>query len=192
VFHLCCRSRRSRTPASTLARREKRLEKLAQARAKIEARAKERFEREAAEHKAKLAAREAKAKATGNKPTGEPPQPPVEGARPTDQINLTDEASRIMPVAGGGFEQCYNAQAVVAADSLLVIAAQVVQAPNDQQQIEPMLEQIGTLPEDLGKPETLLADTGYFSEANVALPSDRRALLSTALLCMAGSPAVFR
>ena len=121
-----------------LARREKRLAKLAQARAKIEARAKERFEREAAEHKAKLAAREAKAKATGNKPTGKPPQPPVEGARPTDQINLTDEASRIMPVAGGGFEQCYNAQAVVAADSLLVIAAQVVQAPNDKQQIEPL------------------------------------------------------
>jgi hypothetical protein len=57
----------------------------------------------------------------------------LEGARPTDQINLTDEASRIMPVAGGGFEQCYNAQAVVAADSLLVIAAQVVQAPNDKQ-----------------------------------------------------------
>jgi transposase len=143
-----------------LARREKRLAKLAQARAKIEARAKERFEREAAEHKAKLAAREAKAKATGNKPTGKPPQPPVEGARPTDQINLTDEA---------GFEQCYNAQAVVAADSLLVIAAQVVQAPNDKQQIEPMLERIDTLPEELGKPETLLADTGYFSEANVAL-----------------------
>ena len=72
-------------------------------------------------------------------------------------------------VAGGGFEQCYNAQAVVAADSLLVIAAQVVQSPDDKQQIEPMLERIGTLPEDLGKPETLLADTGYFSEANVAL-----------------------
>ena len=91
-----------------LARREKRLAKLAQARAKIEARAKERFEREAAEHKAKLAVREAKAKATGNKPTGKPPQPPMEGARPTDQINLTDEASSIMPVAGGGFEQCYT------------------------------------------------------------------------------------
>ena len=49
----------------------------------------------------------------------------------------------------------------MAADSLLVIAAQVVQSPNDKQQIEPMLERIGTLPEDLGKPETLLADTGY-------------------------------
>ena len=30
-----------------------------------------------------------------------------------------------------------------------------------------MLERIGTLPEDLGKPEKL--HTGYFSEANVAL-----------------------
>jgi transposase len=152
-----------------LARREQRLAKLAEARAKIEARAKERFEREVAEHKAKLAAREAKTAATGKKPTGKPPQPPAEGALPTDQINLTDEASRIMPVAGGGFEQCYNAQAVVVAESLLVIAAHVVQAPNDKQQIEPMLERIGALPGELGKPDTLLADNGYFSEANVAL-----------------------
>jgi hypothetical protein len=104
---------------------------------------------------------------TGKKPGGKPPQPPVEGALPTDQINLTDKASRIMPVAGGGFEQCYNAQAVVATESLLVVAAQVVQAPNDKQQIEPMLAKIDALPERLGEVETLLADTGYFSEANV-------------------------
>jgi transposase len=151
------------------ARREERLAKLAAARAKIEARAKERYEREKAEHEAKLAARKAKEEATGKKPGGKPPRPPVEGALPTDQINLTDEASRIMPVAGGGFEQCYNAQAVLATESLLVVAAQVVQAPNDKQQIEPMLTKIGTLPENLGKPDTLLADSGYFSEANVAL-----------------------
>ncbi len=73
-----------------------------------------------------------------------------------------------MPVAGGGFEQCYNAQAVVAADSLLVVAGDVVQAPNDKQQIEPMLERIGALPADLGRPDTLLGDNGYFSAANVA------------------------
>jgi hypothetical protein len=58
---------------------------------------------------------------------------------------------------------------VVATESLLVVAAQVVQAPNDKQQIEPMLTKIGSLPENLGKPDTLLADSGYFSEANVAL-----------------------
>jgi transposase len=150
-----------------LARREARLAKLAEARAKIEARAKERFERERAEYEAKLAARQAKAEATGRKPSGKPPQPPVEAPLPTDQINLTDEASRIMPVAGGGFEQCYNAQAAVAADSLLVVAIDVVQAANDKQQIEPMVEKLKALPEELGKPETLLADNGYFSAGNV-------------------------
>ena len=95
------------------------------------------------------------------------PQPPVAGPLPTDQVNLTDEGSRIMPVAGGGFEQCYNAQAAVAAGSLLVIAADVVQAPNDKQQLEPMLGKIADLPDELGKVEELLADNGYFSEGNV-------------------------
>ena len=151
-----------------LARREERLAKLAEARARIEARAKERFERERAEHEARIAARDAKAAKTGRKPRGKPPQPPVEGPEPADQINLTDEQSRIMPVAGGGFEQCYNAQAVVAAGSLLVVAADVVQAPTDKRQLSPMLDKLAALPEDLGKPETLLADNGYFSAANVA------------------------
>jgi hypothetical protein len=86
---------------------------------------------------------------------GRTPQPPVEGALPTDQINLTDEDSRIMPVAGGGFEQCYNAQAVVAADSLLVVAADVVQAANDKQQLAPMVEKLAALPDELGKSESL-------------------------------------
>jgi len=151
-----------------LARREDRLARLAEARATIEARAKERFEREQAEHQAKLAAREAKAKATGKKPGGKPPQPPAEGPRPSDQINLTDAESRIMPVTRGGFEQCYNAQAVVAAGSLLVVAAAVTQAPNDKQQLAPMLDRLAVLTAELGQPEVLLADTGYFSAANVA------------------------
>jgi transposase len=151
-----------------LARREERLRKIAAARAKIEARAKERHAREQAEHEAKLAARAAKTAATGKKPSGKPPEPPNAGPVPGDQINLTDEDSRIMPVAGGGFDQCYNAQAAVAAGSLLVIAVDVVQAANDKQQLEPMLGKIGALPEDLGAPETLLADAGYFSAANVA------------------------
>jgi IS5 family transposase len=42
-----------------------------------------------------------------------------------------------------------------------------VQAANDKQQIEPALEQLAQLPEPLGTPETLLADSGYFSAANV-------------------------
>lgn len=150
-----------------LARREERLRQMAEARAKIEARAKERHGRELAEHEAKLAARAAKTAATGKKPGGKPPEPPAEGPLPGDQINLTDEESRIMPVAGGGFEQCYNAQAAVAAGSLLVVAVDVVGATNDKQQLEPMLGRIDALPEELGEPETLLADAGYFSAANV-------------------------
>ncbi len=150
-----------------LARREERLRKIAEARATIEARARERHAREKAEHDARMAAREAKTAATGKKPGGKPPQPPTEGPLPSDQVNLTDEESRIMPVAGGGFDQCYNAQAAVAAGSLLVVAVDVVQAPNDKSQVEPMLEKIGALPEALGEAENLLADTGYFSAANV-------------------------
>ncbi len=91
-----------------LARREKRVAAIARACATIEARAKERHAREQAEHDAKMAA-------TGKKPGGHVPAPPAEGPFPTDQVNLTDEESRIMPVAGGGVEQCYNAQAAVAA-----------------------------------------------------------------------------
>ena len=150
-----------------LARRETRLAAIARAKATIEARAKERHAREQAEHDAKMAERAAKTAATGKKPSGRVPQPPVEGPLATDQVNLTDEASRIMPVAGGGFEQCYNAQAVVAAGSLLVIAADVVQAPNDKQQLEPMLDKIADLPDALGEVGELLADNGYFSEGNV-------------------------
>ena len=48
-----------------------------------------------------------------------------------------------------------------------MIAIDVVQAPNDKQQIEPMLGKIAELPDELGKAEELLADNGYFSEANV-------------------------
>jgi Transposase DDE domain/Transposase domain (DUF772) len=151
-----------------LARREERLHKIAEARATIEARANERHAREQAEHEAKLAARAAKTVATGKKPGGKPPEPPAAGPLPGDQINLTDAESRIMPVAGGGFDQCYNAQAAVAAGSLLVVVADGVQAPSDKQQLEPMLGKIDGLPEELGAAETLLADTGYFSAANVA------------------------
>jgi transposase len=152
---------------SELARRQDRLRKLAEARAKIEARARERFVAERAGHEAKMAERAAKTAATGKKPGGRAPEPPVETPLPGDQINLTDEESRIMPMAGGGFGQCYNAQAVVSEGSLLVVAAGVAQAPNDKQQLSPMLDKLADLPDELGKPETLLADNGYFSAANV-------------------------
>ena len=150
-----------------LARREDRVARLAEAKAKIAARATARLAREQAEYEAKIKAREERAQTTGKKPGGRPPQPPAAGPGSTDQVNLTDEDWRIMPVAGGGFEQCYNAQATVAGGSLLVVANDVVQATNDKEQIAPMLARLTRLPQALGKPETLLADSGYFSAANV-------------------------
>jgi len=57
-----------------LARRESRLAAIAEAKAKIEARAGERLAREQAEHQSKLAARAEQDKRTGKKPGGRPPE----------------------------------------------------------------------------------------------------------------------
>ena len=111
--------------------------------------------------------RAAKAAATGQKRRGRPPVPPVEGPGSTDQVDLTDEEGRIMPVPGGGFEQCTNAQACVAAGCLLVVATDVVQAANDKRQVEPMLGKLGALPAEPGQVGTPLADTGCCSGADV-------------------------
>ncbi len=150
-----------------LARREARLAAIAVAKVTLEARAAERFAREQSDYEAKLAARAARAAASGRKPGGKAPQAPTPGPRPSDQINLTDEESRIMPVSGGGFEQCYNAQAMVDTASMLVLVPQVTQASNDKQQLTPMLAQLGAHSDDLPQPKQLVADAGYFSEANV-------------------------
>lgn len=148
-------------------RREDRLAAIATAKAKIEGRAQVRYEQEQAEHEAKLAARAKKEAETGKKLGGKVPKPPEAGPRADDQINLTDEESRIMKVAGGGFDQSYNAQAVVDTESMLVLVAQVSQDTNDKRQVVPMVERLQANPEGLKQPETLLADTGYFSESNV-------------------------
>lgn len=156
-----------------IARRETRLAAIAAAKAKIEARAAERFAHEQAEYEAKLAKRQAKA-GTGKKPGGKPPKPPQAGPRAEDQINLTDEDSRIMKVAGDGFEQCYNAQAVVDTESMLVVVPHVTAAGNDKEQVEPMVARIQALPEGLNQPGQLLADTGFFSERNVQCCHDAK------------------
>ena len=148
--------------------RQDRLAAIGQARATIEARARDREGRERAEYEAKIAVRQSQEKATGKKPRGRAPQPPVPGPRPDDQVNLTDADSRIMKVPAGGFEQCYNAQAAVDTESMLVVAAQVTQAANDKEQVEPMVQKVQANPEGLNQPHTLLADTGYYSEHNVA------------------------
>jgi hypothetical protein len=149
-----------------IARREERLKQMAEAKAKIEKRAKARHQAEQQTYAEKAARREALRQA-GKKPRGKEPKPPSEGPRDGDQINLTDEQSRIMPAPGGRFEQAYNAQAVVDTDSLLIVTTSVTQDTNDKRQIEPALNRIAALPKALGRVDTLLADTGYFSQANV-------------------------
>ena len=150
-----------------LARREERLAAIRQAKAQIEARAAERDALEQADFEAKIKVREEKTARTGKKPGGKPPAPPSAGVRPSDQVNLTDEDSRILPATGKGFEQSYNAQAAVDTESLLIVATGMAQVATDKQQVAPMLDVLAGLPEALGRVERLLADNGYFSAANV-------------------------
>lgn len=151
-----------------LSRREERLAAIAAAKAEIERRAAEREAHERAEYEAKLAAREKKAKESGKRPGGKPPQPPSGGVRPSEQVNLTDPESRIMPRSGGGgFDQSYNAQAAVDTDSMLIVATRLVNTPADARQVVPMIEELKELPDEFGQARTLLADAGFFSAANV-------------------------
>lgn len=149
-----------------IALREQRLAVLDEAKRKLEARAKERDLAAQAEYQGKLAKRQAK-RDTGKKPGGKDPEPPTSGPQDKDQINLTDEESRIMKVSGGGFDQCYNGQVAVDTDSMLIVGAFVTQATNDSRQITPMLALLAKQKDRIGMPAQLLADTGYFSAANV-------------------------
>lgn len=72
-----------------------------------------------------------------------------------------------MPVSGGGFDQCYNAQASVDVESMLIVGQHLSQNPNDKLEMTPALAALTALPETLGTVDSLLADAGYFSEANV-------------------------
>lgn len=159
---------------SELARRETRLAAIAQAKAEIERRAQERYERERTDHETRCAKRQAQAKQTGKKPRGRDPQPPEPGPGNRDQVNLTDKDSRIMPASGKSFMQAYNAQAAVDTGSLLVLTSDVSQNPNDRRELKPMLDRLGRLPGGLGKTTRLLADAGYFSEANVIECAQRK------------------
>jgi hypothetical protein len=68
--------------------------------------------------------------------------------------------------AGSGqhFEQSYNAQAAVEVDSRIIIAGQVVDAPNDKQELQPTL---GTLAPVIESVSQVLIDSGFYSEAAV-------------------------
>jgi transposase len=149
--------------------REVRLAAIAEAKAKLEQRAAERYAVEQAEYEAKKRKREA-SRSAGKTPRGPKPKPPEPGVRDNDQINLTDEESRIMPGSGGkSFQQAYNVQAGVDTKTMLVVTAHVTQHANDKLEVEPTLKALEQLPETLGQVEALLADTGYRSERNTEL-----------------------
>jgi transposase len=150
-----------------LARRQARLDAIAAAKAQIEQRAAERFAKEQQAHEKKLSERKAKEKTSGKKTGGPKPKAPEPGPKGKDQINLTDSESRIMPSSKGGFEQAYNGQAAVEMDSMLIVENHVTQQTNDRQQVSPAVKNLSRLPESLGKVDTLLADTGYFSSDNI-------------------------
>ena len=150
-----------------LERRQERLAAIREAKEKIQERAQERHAAEQAEYEAKLKRRQEREAATGKKVGGKAPKEPEAGPKEKDQVNFTDEESRIMPGAGGDFIQGYNAQAMVEHDSHMVVGNHVSQATNDKQEVEPALNELEQLAEELGKPDVLVADTGYHSKENV-------------------------
>ena len=152
-----------------VARREKRLEKIREAKAALEQEAREAAAKEQAEVEAQLKEREKAEQEGGRKLGGRPPQAPdPEQAKPKPkaQRNFTDPDSRIMKDgATKEFVQAYNAQAAVDSQAQVMVVAAVTQEANDKQQLVPMLEQVEVLTGS--KAQKATADAGYFSELNV-------------------------
>lgn len=148
-----------------IAMRQERLMKLAEAKAVLEASAKERYTAEKAEYEAKLQEREVKARRRHQKPRGKKPHPPEAGPHDKDQYNFTDPQSRIMKNSTNeGFDQHYNAQVAVEQESMLVVATSLSNHPNDKQEAEPTLDALSA---ELGQPASAALDNGYFSESNI-------------------------
>ena len=83
---------------------------------------------------------------------------------PKDQINFTDDESRIMKVEKQ-FEQAYNAQEAVDKRSQIILVSLLTQDRNDKQLLETMLDQVA---ETLGLlPDYVTADSGYLGEAQI-------------------------
>ncbi|MEQ1473957.1 MAG: IS1182 family transposase [Candidatus Acidiferrum sp.] len=121
------------------------------------------------EAKARLAEREAKKKKKRREkeePPDKPPSSPLESKRGgRAQINLSDSESALMPTHAGPFLQGYNAQAAIDGDGAgLIVGAHVVNATNDRQQL---LAGVEAIPAQLGRPKSLLADTGYDNASQI-------------------------
>jgi hypothetical protein len=154
-----------------LARRESRLKKLREAKAELEAEARQKAEQEKAAAEARIAERHEQEEQTGKKIGGREPRiPDPEQAVPDvkAQRNFTDRESRIMPDGAhkGSFVQAYNAQIAVDSEAQIIVASEITQDCNDKQQLAPMLEQVQ---KNLAtKPLAVSADAGYWSPDQVA------------------------
>jgi len=164
------RGRRGDELPKELRFRGQRLKKLREAKAALEAEAKA-----AAEARRKeLAEKEVKRQAAGKPRVGKKPAPPSDAPSEKAQRNFTDPDSRIMKDgATKSFEQSYNCQAAVDAEAQVIVAADVTKQANDKKQVDPLIEQVKTNL-DGKKPKVSSADSGYFSEDNVAYLDDER------------------
>ena len=94
------------------------------------------------------------------------PQSPAVTPKPQSQYNFTGPESRIMKTSQDGFQQCYNAQIVVDADTQLIVTAAVSAQASDQGQLPlPAGCRAGTL-----RPHphpACLADAGYRNEGDL-------------------------
>ena len=96
---------------------------------------------------------------------GRRPQPPQPD--PGAKVNVTDPDSRVVRDYHGYF-QGYNVQAVTSREQIIV-AAEVTRAATDMHELQPMIEAMhrNLQAAHCGPPRVLLADAGYYSEANV-------------------------
>jgi transposase len=153
-----------------LATREGRLKKIAEAKAALEAEARQKAEQKKAQAEARIAERQQQEEETGKKIGGRPPQvPDPEQVKPEDsaQRNFTDPDSRIMSDGAhkGSFVQAYNAQIAVDAEAQIIVAADVIQQVNDKQQLAPMFEQVEK--NTAARPVAGSADNGYWTPEQI-------------------------
>ncbi len=148
--------------------RESRLRRIRELKADLEREAREAAEQQAAAVKQKNEAHLRKAKERGKKPgrLAKVPDPEQALPKPKARRNFTDIESRMMKDhATNTFVQGYNAQLGVDAQAQIIVAATVVQAGNDQEQLVPVLLRVK---QNLGQlPASVSADAGYFSSAAV-------------------------
>jgi transposase len=142
-----------------LRRAESRLARIKQLKAELEAEARQQ-DKEARKHDDDLPPPPAETPL----PTHKIPRTKDGGIDPKAQRNFTDAESRIMK-SGEGYVQAYNCQAVVDEEHQIIVAQAVTNQPPDAEHLVPMLAQ--TVRNCRAKPKKLLADAGYYSEANV-------------------------